>query len=147
MPKSTSVNETLNTVLANTIILAQATRAAHWNVVGSQFYALHELFGEQYEKLNNGADEIAERIRTLNAVPVSTLAEVVKVGTLKETAGKTTPAAAALKQLITLHEQAAKQIHAAIHIADEADDEPTEDMLIELLGDCQKMLWMLKASV
>lgn len=50
------VTAALQTVLANEVALAQATRAAHWNVVGPNFAALHAMFGSQYASMNETVD-------------------------------------------------------------------------------------------
>jgi starvation-inducible DNA-binding protein len=56
----------LQTVLHSTLALSLKTQNFHWNVVGPHFGPLHDLFGKQYEELQEAADLIAERIRALD---------------------------------------------------------------------------------
>ena len=41
----------------------------HWNVVGPNFIGVHEMIDPQVELVRGYADEVAERIATLGAVP------------------------------------------------------------------------------
>jgi starvation-inducible DNA-binding protein len=44
----------------------------HWNVVGPQFIAVHEMLDPQVDAVRAMADVLAERIATLGGVPVGT---------------------------------------------------------------------------
>ena len=57
--------DNLAKLLADTYVLYLKTQNFHWNVVGSQFYTLHEVFEGHYNELAAAVDEIAERIRIL----------------------------------------------------------------------------------
>jgi len=59
------VVQILSTFLADEYVLYTKTRNYHWNIVGPQFNDLHKFFEEQYERLNEIVDDVAERIRTL----------------------------------------------------------------------------------
>lgn len=43
--------------------LKGATQLAHWNVVGKDFYQLHQLFGKIYEIVSGHTDALAEQAR------------------------------------------------------------------------------------
>lgn len=45
---------------------------AHWNVVGENFIAVHEMLDPQIELVRGFADEVAERISTLGGSPIGT---------------------------------------------------------------------------
>src|SRR3974377_1870184 len=55
--------EMLNARLADAIDLQTQTKQAHWNVKGPNFIALHELFDEINEDVEDYVDDIAERWR------------------------------------------------------------------------------------
>jgi len=59
----------LNARLADAIDLSLQTRQAHWNVKGPQFIALHKLFDELNEAVEEYVDLIAERIVQLGGEP------------------------------------------------------------------------------
>ena len=51
----------LNRQLADAIDLAYQAKQAHWNVKGPNFIALHELFDEVVEEIEEHVDDLAER--------------------------------------------------------------------------------------
>lgn len=142
--KDNSVLPALRKVLAETFALYFNTHASHWNIVGPNFHSLHELFDTQYNELHDSIDELAERIRALDATAPASLKDLLDPSDIKDGIGKNEDAI--LKNLIAGHEGVIKTLHEAIEVADEADDEGTEDLFIGRLRAHQKMLWMLKAQ-
>ena len=51
---------------------------AHWNVVGPNFIAVHEMLDPQIEAVRGMADEAAERIATLGMSPQGTPGSIVE---------------------------------------------------------------------
>jgi len=74
----------LNLVLANYAVHYQKLRNFHWNVVGPDFFDLHEKFEEQYNFTKETIDTIAERIRVFGARPISTLQGYIEASEIKE---------------------------------------------------------------
>lgn len=54
----------LNTLLAEYHIYYQKLRNYHWNILGKNFFDLHDKFEELYGQARIRIDEIAERILT-----------------------------------------------------------------------------------
>ena len=61
---ATQVGRILNRLLADEYLVYTKARNYHWNVTGPQFIELHKFFQEQYEKLDEIVDEVAERARS-----------------------------------------------------------------------------------
>ena len=57
--------ELLNGRLADAIDLGTQAKQAHWNVKGPNFIALHELFDQVAEHIEDHIDTLAERITAL----------------------------------------------------------------------------------
>lgn len=74
----------LNQQLADNADLVSQLKQAHWNVKGSTFMMLHELFDEAYEALTPFVDMIAERATTLGGTAMGTVRMASKASTLKE---------------------------------------------------------------
>jgi len=66
------VVKVLTRTLASTLDLKTQVKQAHWNVKGSDFYALHELFDSMAGELEEFVDLVAERITALGAVAQGT---------------------------------------------------------------------------
>ena len=69
---------------ASLFLLFQKTWVYHWHVVGSDFKQIHDLFGEQYEALQEEVDRISEHMRFLGIKPISSLSRVVEVSGVGE---------------------------------------------------------------
>jgi starvation-inducible DNA-binding protein len=138
--------EAMQQVLADTYAIYVKTHFYHWNVQGVQFFSLHEALEKQYKDLQESADEIAERIRALG---------VKASGSLKDFATRTKiedgkadyDSKKMLEDLKKSHEQLSKTLQETIEIADDADDNVTEDFLVARLEYHQKTIWMLTASI
>lgn len=59
------MNSLFNSVFASHLAFKGASQLAHWNVVGKDFYQLHQLFGRIYEILEGQTDTFAEQARGL----------------------------------------------------------------------------------
>ncbi|MET0815215.1 MAG: ferritin-like domain-containing protein, partial [Pseudoxanthomonas sp.] len=60
-----NIADGLSRFLADSYTLYLKTHNFHWNVTGSMFNALHNMFEAQYTEQWTALDEIAERIRAL----------------------------------------------------------------------------------
>lgn len=74
----------ISDVQANLFLLFHKTWVFHWNVVGSDFYQLHQLFGDQYGTMFEEIDRLSEHMRYMNVRPVGTLSRIVEVSTIAE---------------------------------------------------------------
>lgn len=137
----------LSIVLADVYTLAVKTHGFHWNVEGPLFPQLHELFGKQYEALLESADEVAERIRALGEKAPSSFAQFGRIGSISENSKSELTAQAMVAALLADYRLLQKDLAAGINAADDADDEPSEDMLIGMLAEAQKTAWMLQAML
>src|SRR5690554_3393553 len=80
----------LNQLLADYHLYYQKIRNFHWNIVGRDFFTLHEKFEEMYNDTQVKIDEIAERILTLRYRPVSNYSEYIEKSNLKEASSSLT---------------------------------------------------------
>jgi starvation-inducible DNA-binding protein len=72
------VAESLQDRLNALIDLQLTLKHIHWNVVGPNFIAVHEMLDPQVDAVRAMADSVAERIATLGFVPQGTPGSVVK---------------------------------------------------------------------
>ena len=136
----------LRAILANTTLLAFKTRQFHWNVEGQSFSPLHALFGEQYEELNDAADELAERLRKIGQYAPTSLKHILESSTLVETAES--PKAIEMVRILAEDNAAlGAEIHKGIKAAAEAGDDATADLLTTRLHAHDKAAWMLRSHL
>ena len=144
--KDTRLVDGLNLVLADSYALMALTHLAHWNVEGSDFYALHKSFQEQYENLFEAVDEVAERVRALDAYAIGGLNTLAKVAQMDEFKAPM-PAKDYLAALIVAHEKVVDDATRLRDVAGDANDLQTQDLMIERLTWHEKTMWMLKATL
>ncbi len=138
------IAEGLGRVLADSTVLYAKTHGFHWNVTGPMFNTLHLMFMTQYTELWNALDGIAERIRALGHVAPYGGTTYGGLSSIPETEG--VPAALTMvRELVEGHEAVARTIRGVFKIADEADDQPTADLLTQRLQIHEKTAWMLRS--
>ena len=141
---ATSLTESLNQVLADSYALMALTHLAHWNVEGQGFFALHTAFQTQYEELFTAIDEIAERVRALDAYAIGGLGKFAQTAQMKEFAA---PLAQEdyVKRLIAANEKLLADAATARDLAGQANDAESQDLMIWRITLHQKTVWMLKS--
>ncbi|SHJ11375.1 Dps family protein [Aquimarina spongiae] len=134
----------LNVLLADYNLYYQKLRGFHWNILGKNFFDLHEKFEELYNDAKVKIDEIAERILTLQHHPVSQFQEYIKIATIEEVSPllKDTEM---VKELLEDHKKLLIQMRVVLTHAEEAGDEGTIDMIGAYIGELEKLSWMLNA--
>jgi starvation-inducible DNA-binding protein len=127
-------------------VLYTKTRNYHWNVIGEHFRDLHKLLEEQYEQLAVAIDETAERTRQLGAPALATMTEFLKQAHLKEQPGDYPDAFTMLSNLCADHEAVIQWLRQAADDCDEKyHDMGTNDFLLGLMQEHEKMAWMLRS--
>jgi len=142
--QTAQLTQSLNQVLADSYALLSLTHLAHWNVEGPGFFALHTAFQTQYEELFMAVDEIAERIRALDAYAIGGLGTLAAAAQMKEF---TSPISQEdyVRALIAGNEKVAADAARARDLAGAADDAESQDLMIGRITLHQKTIWMLKS--
>ncbi|MTE25626.1 Dps family protein [Winogradskyella ouciana] len=134
----------LNTLLADYHIYYQNLRNFHWNILGENFFELHDKFEELYTDARVKIDEIAERILTLRYHPMSKLKDYLKSASIEEATSKLTD-----KEMVTTildnHATLLSQMSKVIDKAENAKDEGTIDLIGAYIRELEKSSWMLDA--
>lgn len=137
----------MNTTLAGLIDLHLQAKHAHWNVKGSSFIALHELFDQIVTAVQGYADLVAERIVQLGGLAEGTLQAVSKASQLNAypiAIGDWTHHVEALSSAIAY---AGEQVREGIEKTDGLGDRDTSDILTEISRGLDKWLWFVEAHL
>ncbi|TFW18631.1 Dps family protein [Duganella callida] len=139
-----TIADGLSGLLADSYTLYLMTHNFHWNVKGPMFNSLHQMFMTQYSEQWAALDLIAERIRALGYPAPGTYAQFVKLATIKEVEG--VPAALDMvRHLVAAQEATARTARKLLPVVDEANDQPTADLLTQRLDVHEKTAWMLRS--
>ena len=141
---NTRLTESLNLVLADSYALLSLTHLAHWNVEGPGFFALHTAFQTQYEELFVAIDEIAERIRALDAYAIGGLGTLAKAAQMKEFVSPLVQEDY-VRALIAANAKLVADATRSRDVAGEAGDAESQDLMIGRITLHQKTIWMLKS--
>lgn len=76
-PSITVLVSQLQSLLASLQVFALSIRGFHWNVMGNQFFDLHQAYGALYDYLNSYVDVVAELVRQLGAVPLHSFIDYI----------------------------------------------------------------------
>jgi len=136
----------LTQALAETAIATLKAQNFHWNVTGMGFGPLHDLFQKIYEDHFEGQDDLAERVKALEAHAEGRYAEYLKRSAISESDGHLA-AKEMIQQLKTDQETLSATLRALAELADKHGDVVTNDLAIERADGHDKFAWMLRAHL
>lgn len=132
--------------LVSLIDLSLTLKHVHWNVVGPQFIAVHEMLDPQVDAVRLMSDVTAERIATLGGTPVGTPGHLVETRSWDDYAIQ--------KATVEVHLAALDAVYTGIiedHRKVEAKvaelDPVTDDMLIAQLAQLEQFQWFIRAHL
>jgi starvation-inducible DNA-binding protein len=137
----------LNRQLADTLDLYTQTKYAHWNVKGSDFIQLHELFDELAGHLIGYVDLIAERATSLGGTALGTTRMAAAATTLPEFPIIAIDGMDVVVALSDRFGGYAASTRTAIDEAEKFGDADTNDLFVEVSRQIDKDLWFLEAHL
>lgn len=145
MKASPTLTANLQAVLADLIELHVQGKQAHWNIVGTNFRDLHLQLDEIIDAARAFADETAERMRSLHALPDGRSSTVSKSTSLAEFPAGLISTKDAIERIVAALEAAVGTMR---KVHDEVDDEdPTSaDLLHAIIAKLEQFAWMVNAE-
>lgn len=137
----------LNASLASTTDLYGQLKQAHWNIKGSEFIALHQLFDQIAEELEHHIDTIAERAAALGGTVLGTVQEVAKNTALDPYPTHIIKAKDHLERLTHNIAIISELTRDYIDESEELCDMVTNDVFIDLARFLDKNLWFLESHL
>ena len=137
--------ELLNQRLADCIDLQTQCKQAHLNVKGPSFIALHKLFDEVNEDVEEYVDLIAERVVQLGGIAEGTVGIVAKRSSLIDyplALSSGSEHVAALSDALAMFGRTAR---VGIEEMNELEDADSADILTEISRGVDKWLWFVEA--
>ena len=139
-----AIAQGLSRLLADTYLLYLKTHNFHWNVEGPMFQTLHTMFMAQYTEAWNAIDPIAERIRALGHYAPGTYKQYLSLASIRETEG-VPKAEQMVRLLVEAQEAVVRTARSVLPLAEEANDQPTLDVLTQRMDVHEKNAWMLRS--
>ena len=137
----------LNKSLASTNDLYAQLKQAHWNIKGPEFIALHKLFDELAEQIEEHVDIVTERIESLGGTALGTIQATAENSALRIYPIDIFLAKEHLEHLTHNFAILGELSRNNIRKAENLDDFVTSDLYIALTRLLDKSLWFLEAHV
>jgi starvation-inducible DNA-binding protein len=135
----------LNLLLADEYVLYTKTRAAHWNVDGSNYFELHVFLENQFNRLDYIIDEIAEQIRSLGFLVSGSLKDFMSLAQMKDDPDNYRNSKEIFEKLRNDHDMIINIIqHEVNPISKRLKDPDTALFISGLMEQHKKMVWMLR---
>jgi starvation-inducible DNA-binding protein len=137
--------ELLNQRLADCIDLQTQCKQAHWNVKGPSFIALHKLFDEVNEDVEEYVDLIAERVVQLGGIAEGTARIVAQRSALIDYPLSLSTGEEHVAALSDALAQFGRTVRIGIDEMNDLQDADSADILTEISRGVDKWLWFVEA--
>src|SRR5436309_3064077 len=135
----------LNQRLADCIDLQTQCKQAHWNVKGPTFIALHKLFDEVNEAVEEYVDLLAERVVQLGGIAEGTAGVVAERSTLVDYPLALSSGAEHVAALSDALAAFGRTVRVGIEEMNDLQDAGSADILTEISRGVDKWLWFVEA--
>jgi starvation-inducible DNA-binding protein len=135
----------LNQRLADCIDLQTQCKQAHWNVKGPTFIALHKLFDEINEAVEEYVDLLAERVVQLGGIAEGTVGVIAERSTLAGYPLTISTGAEHVAALADALAGFARTARVGIEEMNELEDADSADILTEISRGVDQWLWFVEA--
>ncbi|MCA4134142.1 Dps family protein [Arthrobacter sp. M4] len=146
MKASQKLADNLQQVLTDLIELQLQGKQAHWNIVGPNFRDLHLQLDEVVAAARQFADDTAERMRSLHALPDGRSSTITHSTRLEQFPEGLTSTKDAVK-LITKRLERTVQTIRDVHDDVDAEDPTSADLLHAIIERLEQLAWMINAEV
>ena len=134
----------LNTLLSSYQIHYQNLRSLHWNVKGRAFFELHVKYEELYTRSQVVIDELAERILSIGATPLSRFSDYAANSAISEN-DIINDGSTGVQYILDAQTLIVGLEKALLKQSDDIDDEGTNALMSDLIGEKEKSNWMFKS--
>ena len=135
----------LNESLASLTDLYSQSKFAHWNVKGANFIAVHKLFDELAEIVEDAIDDFAERITALGGIARGTLRQTANATMLDEFPENTFQSSEVVGIVADRFANLANTIRRDVEVANNVKDPGTADLLTQTCREFDKAVYFLSA--
>ena len=145
MKASPTLTDNMQAVLVDLIELHLQGKQAHWNVVGKNFRDLHLQLDEIIDDARTLADEMAERMRALHAVPDGrsvAVAEGTKIQPFPAGLVSTRDTVGLVVNMLNAAVNTMREVHDQI----DEEDPTTADLLHGFIARLEQYAWMVDAE-
>ena len=134
----------LNEFLSDLNVFYRKVQNYHWNIIGKDFFVIHEKLEEYYDKINEQIDEVAEHIIILGNEPLGTMKDYLANTCIEEAKNEKINDCDVFTNIIKDLEKLLQKVTKIKEEADNQKQYATSSLMDEYINDYSKKLWMLK---
>ena len=143
---SAALSDNLQRVLTDLIALELVGKQIHWNVVGPNFRDIHLNLDDVVDIAREGSDEVAERMRAINAVPDGRPATVAADATVPSLPKDEITVSEGVAYVVSAIEAVVSTLR-GVHDAVDDEDPASAGILEDLTGKLEQQAWFLSSEV
>ena len=136
----------LQATLVELVDLSLIGKQLHWNIAGRPFKPLHEHLDELIDSWRELSDTVAERAVAIGVAPDGRAATVEADSGIDPVAAGGLDTDTALRELVARLADVSERIRGRMDRLGELDL-ASQDVLVEVVREVEKQLWMLRASL
>jgi starvation-inducible DNA-binding protein len=136
--------QSLHKAQTSLFCLMQKTWVYHWNVIGSDFFQLHEAFSDQYTTMQSELDRLTEHMRYLRMKAISQLSRVVETSEIQDAAPNPTDKLM-VSQLLSDNKKIIELLTDVAETAEKTNQYTTSNIAQDLIETHGKYVWMLRS--
>ena len=134
----------LNKFLSDLNVFYRKLQNYHWNIIGKDFFVIHEKLEEYYDDINTQIDEIAEHILMLDKEPLGTMKDCLENTCIIEARNEKIKDNIVFDTIIKDYETLLNKSKEIKKQADDLNEYATSSLMDNYISDYTKKLWMLK---
>jgi starvation-inducible DNA-binding protein len=140
--------QTLNPILADTMILYSLYKKHHWLVAGPTFYQLHLLFDKHAEEQSELIDLLAERVQSLGGIAVGDPRHAAELTTIDRPPNGAEDVPQMIHRLLDAHEIIIEKVRRGIERTEKSGDWGSNDLLMgDVLRRHELQVWFVAEHV
>jgi starvation-inducible DNA-binding protein len=140
--------QTLNVILADSMVLYAMYKKHHWLVSGPTFYQLHLLFDKHAEEQNELIDLLAERVQSLGGISVGDPRHAAELTSIERPPNGREEVPVMIDRLLDAHETIIEKVREGIERTEKNGDSGSNDLLMgDVLRRHELQVWFIASHV
>lgn len=137
-----------NELTSDLYVVGVKLKGFHWNIIGDQFFPLHDFLGDQVDCLFDLADTSAEIVRQINDEPAPvSMAEMVRRSSIAEVSDSELVDADDLVPVVLQdYDSIIKNCKSVVKFCDANNRQDLSDFAIKVMQFCDKYKWQFKSA-
>lgn len=137
----------LNHLLADFAVEYHKLQNYHWYIKGKDFFNVHAKLEEFYNYMNDGIDDIAEKILMIGGKPIASMAEFIEYSQIKEAQDEAISSQEIYQSILLDFNILLNSVKKIKESADENNEYLISSAMDSYIEEFSKSIWMIKQVI